>query len=146
MGFTQPPFVVGSVTTTLLGVTPSGPDRPAPLTVAVSLVAVEGALLVLLGILETFALSSARVTMGVTTAVFFVAYGVALVFCAWGASRLRPWARSPIVLGQLIQLGVAWNFRGGETTPLAVAIAVVAVVVLAGILHPASTKALVEQE
>ncbi len=108
------------------------------------MVAVEGVLLVLLGVLEMLALSSARVTMGVTTAAFFVAYGSALVFCAWGVSRLRHWGRSPIVLGQLIQLGVAWSLRGGETTLLAVVLAVVAVVVLVGILHPASTRALVD--
>lgn len=124
---------------------PDGLVRPAPLTVAASVVAVEGALLVMLGILEMFALSSARVTMGVTTAAFFVAYGGALVFCAWGVSRLRQWGRSPIVLGQLIQLGVGWNFRGGDTAPLAVALVIVAVIVLAGILHPASTRALVDQ-
>ncbi|WP_426245110.1 hypothetical protein [Nocardioides sp. LHG3406-4] len=125
--------------------TEPAPARPVPLTVAASLVAAEGGLLVVLGILEAFALSSARVTMGVTTAAFFAAYGVGLVICAWGAVRLRPWSRSPIVLGQLIQLGLAWNFRGGDTTPVAVALVVVALIVLAGILHPASTRALFDR-
>ena len=45
------------------------------------------------------------------------------------------------MLAQLIQLGVAWSFRGGETTWVAIALAVVALVVLAGLLHPASIDA-----
>jgi hypothetical protein len=48
------------------------------------------------------------------------------------------------VLAQLIQLGLAWSFRGGGTTVIAVVIAVVAVVVLVGLLHPASVEALAE--
>ena len=51
-------------------------DRPAPLTVAASLVAVEGLVVVLLAVLELATLSSDRLTMGLTTTAFFVAYGV----------------------------------------------------------------------
>jgi hypothetical protein len=46
------------------------------------------------------------------------------------------------VLAQLIQLGLAWNFRAAPTTWLAVVLAVVALVVLVGIFHPASIRAL----
>jgi hypothetical protein len=46
------------------------------------------------------------------------------------------------VLAQLIQLGIAWSFRGGDTTLVAVALAVVALVVVVGLLHPASIDAL----
>ncbi|MCW2791541.1 MAG: hypothetical protein JWO76_639 [Nocardioides sp.] len=117
-------------------------DAPAPLVVAASLVAVEGGLLLLLSVLELGSLSSGRVLMGVTTTAFFVVYGAALVFCAWAVTRGRSWARSPIVLTQLIQLGVAWSFRGGSTTVVAIVLAVVALVVVAGVLHPASIDAL----
>lgn len=120
------------------------PDSPAPLLVAASLVAVEGGLLLLLSVLELGSLSSGRVSMGVTTSVFFVVYGAALVLCAWAVSRGHSWARSPIVLTQLIQLGVAWSFRGGNTTLVAVALAVVALIVVAGVLHPASIDALAD--
>ena len=72
----------------------------------------------------------------VTTSLFFAVYGVGLLFCAWQLTRGQSWARSPVVLAQLIQLGVAWSFRGGDTTWVAIALAVVAVVVLAGFLHP----------
>lgn len=123
------------------------PDRaPAPLLVAASLVAVEGGLLLVFAVLEVFNLGSGRVAMGITTTLFFALYGAGLVACAWALSHRSSWARSPVVLAQLIQLGLAWNFRGGDTTLVAVAIAVVAVVVLAGIFHPASLEALSDDE
>jgi hypothetical protein len=120
---------------------PTGPV-PAPLSVAASLAAVEGLLLVLYGVAELFALEMARAVMGATTAAFFLVYGAGLVFCAWRMSRLASWARSPVVMAQLIQLGVAWSFRGGDSTLVAVALAGVALVVLVGIFHPASLRAL----
>lgn len=126
---------------------PSGSSRasaPAPLLVAASLVAVEAVVLVLLGVAELASLTGARLVMGLTTAVFFLVYGAGLAFCAWAVSRLRSWARSPIVLAQLIQLGVAWSFREAPGTPVAVALALVALLVVAGVLHPASVAALAD--
>ncbi len=120
------------------------PGGPAPLLVAASLVGVEGLLLLLLGVLELRSLSTERASLALTVTVFFAVYGAGLLLCAHGASRSRSWARGPIVLAQLIQLGVAWSYRGDPTTVLAVGLAVVAVVVLAGMLHPASVKALAE--
>ena len=115
---------------------------PAPLSVAASLAAVEGLLLVLYGVAELFALEASRAVMGATTAVFFLVYGAGLVFCSWRMSRRAAWARSPVVMAQLIQLGVAWSFRGGDSTLAAVALAGVALVVLVGVFHPASLRAL----
>jgi hypothetical protein len=115
---------------------------PPPLVVAASLTAVEGLVVAVLGLVELAALSSGRVTMGVTTGVFFVAYAAGLLFCAWQLTRGVAWMRSPVVLAQLIQLGLAWNFRGGGTLLVAIALALVSVVVLAGLFHPASMKAL----
>ena len=127
-------------------VTGSRRDQTAPLTVAASLVAVEGVVLVLLAVLELASLNSARLTMGLTTALFFVALGAALVLCALLLVRHVSWARSPAVLAQLLQLGLAWSFRGEPTTWVAVGLAVVAGVVLAGIFHPASIDALAERD
>jgi hypothetical protein len=110
--------------------------------VAASLTAVEGGLVVLLAVLELLALSADRLSLGLTVALFFAVYGVGLVWCAWAISRRRVGARGPVLLAQLIQLGVAWSFRGSPTTIVAVAIAVVAAVVLAGMLHPATVAAL----
>ncbi len=123
------------------------PDgRPAPLTVAASLVAVEALVFVVLAVMEIASLQSDKAVMGATTSIFFVVYGVALALCAWALSRLRSWARAPIVLAQLIQLFVAWSFRGGQTTWVAVGLAVVALIVLAGIFHPQSIDALADDD
>ncbi len=116
--------------------------NPPPLVVAASLVAVEGLLLVVFAVLEAANLSSARVTMGLTTSLFFAVYGAGLLFCAWQLTRGQSWARSPVVLAQLLQLGVAWSFRGGDTTWVAIVLAVVAAIILAGLLHPQSIDAL----
>ena len=117
-------------------------DAPAPLVVAASLAAVEGLVIGVYGLLELFSVTPGRVTMGVTTAVFFVAYGALLVFCGWQLTRRAAWARGPVLLAQLIQLGLAWNFRDGDTLPVAIGLALVSVVVLAGLFHPASMRAL----
>jgi hypothetical protein len=112
--------------------------------VAASLVAVEGLLLLGYAVLELASLSADRVAVALTTSAFFAVYGALLLLAAWAVTHGHSWARSPIVLAQLIQLGVAWSFRGGDTTLVAVALAVVAVVVLVGLLTPASVDALAD--
>jgi hypothetical protein len=129
---------------TLVAVTAARPELPRPLLVAAVLAALEAAVFVVTALLEIVSISGLRVTMGVTTALFFLGYSAALGLCAWGLTRLAGWSRAPVVLAQLIQLGVAWSFRGGETTAVTVVLALVAIVVLAGIFHPASTRALVD--
>ncbi len=123
---------------------PVQPGAPAPLLVAASLVGVEALLLLLQGIAELFSVSGERVAMGLTTALFFVVYAVALGFCAWALTRRKSWARAPIVVAQLIQLLVAWSFLGGATTLVGVGLGLVSVVVLVGIFLPASLDALAE--
>ncbi len=106
------------------------------------MVFVEGVLTLVFGIGEAFSLDSDRLVMGLSTGVFFLAYGVGLMFCAWGMNTVRPWSRGPVLLAQLIWLGLAWNFRDGSTLPVAIGLAVIAVLVLAGLLHPRSIDAL----
>jgi hypothetical protein len=120
---------------------PTPRTAPAPVLVATALAAVEAAVLVLLGVAELWSLSSERLAMGGTTAAFFLLYGAGLGVCAWSLRRLLSWSRAPVVLTQLIALGLAWNFRGGETTLVAVALLVVSLVVLAGVFHPSSVRA-----
>ena len=115
---------------------------PPPLVVAAGLTLVEGLLTVMYGIGEAVHITSNRLVMGVTTSVFFVAYGAAMMLCAWGLNRLQTWARGPVLLAQLIWLGLAWNFREGDTLPLAIALAVPAALVLVGMLVPSSVDAL----
>jgi hypothetical protein len=114
---------------------------PAPLLVSAVLVALQGFFFVGYAILEVLHLSGARLTMGLTTSAFFAAYGALLLAGAWAFTRGDGWARSPVVLAQIITVLVAWGFRGGETTVVAVTAAVIAIVSLAGIFHPASVSA-----
>ena len=123
---------------------PGGPDRiaPPPLVVAAALTAVEAFVLAGLGVLEVASLHSVRLTMGITTAAFFLGAAAALAWCAWSLWGVRRWARGPVVMAQLILLGLAWNLWAGSTKPLSAGLAVVALVVIAGLLHPASTRVL----
>ena len=117
-------------------------DNPPPLTVAASLVAVQGFVLVALAVLELVNASSERLSLGVSTAVFFLVYGGLLLLCAWALTQQQGWTRGPVLITQLIQLGLAWNLR--DLPLVAVALALTAAVVLAGMLHPATLKALQE--
>ena len=117
-------------------------DNPPPLTVAASLVAVQATVLVGLAVMELASVSSERMSMGVSTAVFFLAYGTVLGLCAWSLTQQRGWTRGPVLITQLIQLGLAWNLR--DVPLVAVALAVTAAVVLAGMLHPATLRVLQE--
>ncbi len=114
--------------------------------VAASLAAVEGGLVVLFGLAELRSLSAERISSGLALSVFFVGYGAALIFCSWQLSRARTWARGPVLLSQLLQLLVAWSFWGGNTTWVAVSLGVVALIVLAGLLHPQSIDALNDEQ
>jgi hypothetical protein len=112
--------------------------------VAAGLAGVEGVLVLGYAGLEAAAVHAGRVTMGVTTSLFFALLGAALVACAWNLVHARPWARSPVIVTQILALGLAWNFVGGSTTWIAVVLAIGAVTVLAGLLHPASIDALAD--
>jgi uncharacterized membrane protein (DUF2068 family) len=120
----------------------SAHGAPPPLVTAAGLTLVEGLLTVMYGVSEAVHITSQRVVMGLTTTAFFVAYGAAMMLCAWGLHRLHSWARGPVLLAQLIWLGLAWNFRHGDTWPLAVGLAVPAVIALVGMLVPSSVEAL----
>lgn len=117
---------------------------PPPLVVAAALTGIEAVVLVGMAVVELSHFSSSRAALGLTTTVFFLAYAAGLVWCAWSLTRGRSWARSPIVLAQLIQLGVATSFWGSGTKPVAVGLVVAALIVLVGLLHPASIAHLAE--
>jgi uncharacterized membrane protein YeiH len=112
--------------------------RPLPLLLAAMVAAVQGAVLVVYAVLEAFSVTGGRAAMGVTTALFFAAAGAVLAVCGVAVLRRMSWGRSPLVLAQLIALGLAWSFRGGATTWVAVALGAAALVVLVGLLHPRS--------
>ncbi|MFC0626846.1 hypothetical protein [Kribbella deserti] len=117
---------------------------PAPLKVAAGIVAAEGALAIVMGVLEAFTINADRLVLGLTTAVFLLLYGAGLVVVARGLARAATWSRGPAVFAQLIQLGVAWSFWGGSTRWVAVLLAVSGVAVLVAIFQKASLDALVD--
>jgi hypothetical protein len=119
---------------------------PVPLLCAAALVVLEGLLLLAYGILEAAHVEQARLVMGVTTALFFILLAAMLIAGGWLLVRGQAWPRSPIVVAQVMFLGLAWSFRGGDTTWVAVGLAVVALVVLGGLMHPASVAALAEPD
>jgi hypothetical protein len=123
-----------------------GSAPPPPLVVAAGLVIVEGVLLLGYGVLEAAHIEAVRAAMGATTAAFFILLAAMLIACGWLVVRGHAWPRSPIVVAQVMFLGLAWSFRGGSTTWVAIGLAVVAVVVLVGLLHPASIDALTETD
>jgi hypothetical protein len=119
---------------------------PRALVGAAVLVGLEGVFGCVLAVLELLALETGRVTLGITTALFFLVLGAGLLFCAWGLFRVRSWARGPVVAVELIGVLLSFSFWGGETTVVAVVILLVSLAVLVGVLHPASTSALAADE
>lgn len=116
------------------------PRPPVPLLLAAALVGVQGLGLVVLAVIGLVDLVPSRLEVGVSVSVFFGAYGALLLTCAAALVRVRPWARGPVLITQLIQLGIAWNAR--EHLALAVPLALTALVAIGAMVHPASIRAL----
>ena len=117
--------------------------RPPQLVAAAVLAVLEGVVALGFGVAEILQVRLFRAVVGVGVVVFMVGFAVLLLAAARGLLRLRRWARAPVVVVQLILLPVGWSFRGGQTTPVAVAMIIVALLTLVLILTPRSTQALV---
>ena len=102
-------------------------------------VAMESAAVLVFGVAELTKVNPDHPSVAVTSGGFFLLYAVGLALAARGLLRLRSWARGPVVLAQLIQLGVAWSFRGHDTNWVAVLLAVPAIGVLVVTLSPRTT-------
>jgi hypothetical protein len=102
----------------------------------------EAAAVTVMGVVELASFNSAHAVVSVTTAIFFLLYAVALGLAGRGLANARSWTRAPLVLAQLIQLGLAWSFVGGGTAWIAVLLAVPAVFVTVVLFTPATTEAL----
>jgi hypothetical protein len=116
--------------------------RPPYLVVGAALALAEGLVLLGYAVLEVVNAASGRLGPAVSTALFFAVLGTALVVCARGLWRLDSWARSPVVVVQLIVLLTSWSFVGGRTTPVAVVLAAVSLSTLFCLFHPRSIEAL----
>ncbi len=92
------------------------------------------------GVLELLATNASRAVVGSGAAIILLAYAVLLFAVARGVLRGRRWSRAPAIATQLIQLPVAWSFRGGETTWVAYLLGAASLTVIVCLLLPSSTR------
>ena len=92
------------------------------------------------GVLELLATRASRAVVGSGAAIILLGYAVLLIGVARGVFRGRRWSRAPAIATQLIQLPVAWSFRGGETTWFAALLGAVSLTVIVCLLLPSSTR------
>ena len=95
------------------------------------------------GVLELIETRASRAVVGSGAAIILLAYAALLIVVARGVFHGRRWSRAPAIATQLIQLPIAWSFRGGETTWFAVLLAVVSLTVIVSLLLPSSTRVFV---
>lgn len=119
---------------------------PGTVRAAAVLVAAQGAALAVttvILIVLAFLHSSSRLWTALSIVGFALLGAVVLVLCARGLLRLRPSARSPIVLLELIALPVGYDlgFQGGRLA-LALPIMAVAAAVLVLLFTPTARAAL----
>jgi hypothetical protein len=117
--------------------------RPVTIVVAAALLAVEAFIASAYAVLEVGQIRMSRAAVGVGVTILMGGFGLLLLFVSRGVFLGRRWSRGPAVAIQLILLPIAWSFVGGGTTWVAVALAVVAIAVLVGLLHPRSTAVFV---
>jgi hypothetical protein len=118
------------------------PPTPRLLRLAALVCLLEAMGLVAMGVVEIVSLDSDRLVVGVTTTVFFVVYALGLAVAAGALSRSRSWARAPLLLAQLIQLGLAWSFHGTSTDWVAALLAVPALFVAVILVLPSTAQVL----
>ena len=83
--------------------------------------------------------------VGSGAAIILLGYAVLLIAVARGVFRGRRWSRAPAIATQLIQLPVAWSFRGGETSWFAALLAAVSLTVVVCLLLPTSTRVFTDE-
>lgn len=116
------------------------------LTLAAALLAVIGAASAVYGVMELVATKASRAVVGSGAAIILLAYAALLAMVARGVLRGRRWSRAPAIATQLIQLPIAWSFRGGQTTWFALLLGAVSLTIIVCLLLPSSTRAFVGQE
>lgn len=122
----------------MTGAQPLG-RRPFTIVMAAALLALEALIGLGYAAIEVGQVRMSRAAVGVGVAILMAGFGLLLLVVARGVFRGRRWSRGPAVATQLILLPIAWSFRGGVTTWVSVALAVLAIGVLIGVLHPRST-------
>ena len=116
------------------------------LTLAAGLLVVVGVASAGYGVLELAATRASRAVVGSGAAIILLGYAVLLIAVARGVFRGRRWSRAPAIATQLIQLPVAWSFRGGETTWFAALLGAVSLTVVVCLLLPTSTRVFTDEQ
>ena len=99
-------------------------------------------MLIALAVLQLVNTSGDRLALGLSTALFFAAFGGLLAVCVWAIRGRNTWARGPLLLAQLIAIGLAWNLR--EYVLVALVLVAVGVAGLVGMVHPQTIAALAD--
>lgn len=120
-----------------------------PLVLAAVVVAGQALVFLVLGVLDLTGLVPGRVGVGIGIGVLLLLMGAGLLAAAWGLMRGAHAARGPVVVAQLIGLGLAWSLRTpapntGDNRAVAVAIAVSALVVLGCLATGPARRALAD--
>lgn len=122
----------------------TAPQRPWTLLLTVVAAGVETVAMLAWGALEFVRIpDAASLTTAIAGGLFFLLCALGIGWCTFKLWRLESWSRAPLVLVQLIVLGLAWNLR--EDLAITGALALVAAVALAGIFAPPSIAALEER-
>jgi hypothetical protein len=121
-------------------VKPSGTARNL-LVVAAVIVAAEAVTCVVLAVLGLLDLDGDNVASGIGVSLILALYGGFQVWAAWRVTQGDQWARSPLVVTQIIQLIIAFNLADVAQW-ITVLIGAAAVVTLACLLAPPVTRAL----
>jgi hypothetical protein len=113
--------------------------RPVALLVVCLLVVLEAAAFLGLGVAWTADVVRGAATMP-GASLFLAAFGVGiallLVLAARGLWRGRRWARSPVIMWQILLVVLAVGWLGAEPTAWAVVVLVVALAIGVGLLLP----------
>lgn len=114
---------------------------PRPLAIGVGMTLFQAAVMVVLVVEQVFSFSSERAGLAFSNMAVFALWAALLIGCAMGLLKLNSVARAPLMAVQLLQLGVAYDFFRGETVWIGACIVASVLVVVVGVLHPASIEA-----
>lgn len=124
--------------------------RPPSLVAAALVVALEGLIALGLGgygILETLRGAAGDLTAGLAAGAFGLLVGAGLLWVAWGGLlKVERWGRAPGVLTQILLIPVAVTLIQSQQALPGGTLLVMAVVGLAALLAPPTTRALVGED
>ncbi len=120
-----------------------------PLLTAAVVVAGQALVFIVLAVLDLGGLVPGRIGVGIGIGVLLLVMGLGLLAAAWGLAHAAHGARGPVVVAQLIGLGLAWSLRTpdantGDNRAVAAAIAVSALVVLGCLATGPARRALAD--